>query len=341
LPAFEMSLAELREYRGSSPLPADFNAYWDRALAELDALPAADTYQLEPADFTAPGLNCQHLWFTGVGGARLHCKLVRPATDTGDNAVANDVAAAGETGAETRGMPGVALFHGYTHHSGDWFDLLPHAYAGKVVLSLDVRGQGGLSTDPANAAGPTLFGHIVRGVADPDPDKLFYRSVYLDAVQATRILMSLPGVDSDRIGTSGNSQGGALALVTAALNPRIARCAPIHPFLADFRRMVELDFDQGAYEGFRLFFRKYDPLHEHEDEFFERLGYIDVQNFATQVKAEVLWQTGLMDTLCAPSTQFAVYNKLQCPKQMLLSRDYGHEKILYASDRIFSFFNDL
>ncbi len=323
MPAFEMSMAELKEYRGKSPLPADFTEYWDRALAELDALPGALEYRLEPADFEAPGLSCSYLWFDGVGNAVIRCKLVQP------EAVAAD------------GRAGVALFHGYTHHSGDWFDLLPHAYAGRAVMSLDVRGQGGLSTDPTNAIGPTLFGHIVRGVADPDPDKLFYRSVYLDAVQMTRILMSLEGVDPDRIGTSGNSQGGALALVTAALNPRIARCAPIHPFLSDFRRMVELDLDQGAYEGFRLYFRKYDPLHEREAEFYERLGYIDVQNFAVHVKAEVLWQTGLMDTLCAPSTQFAIYNKLLCPKHMLLSPDYGHEKIVYAADRIFSFFNKL
>lgn len=326
MPVFEMSLEQLKTYRGSSPLPADFDAYWARALAELDALPGGGTgYSLEPAEFAAPGLACSHLWFTGVGGARIHGKFVRPDR-------------AGQPDGSSAGIPGVVFYHGYTHHSGDWFDLLPYAYAGMAVLSIDVRGQGGLSQDPVNADGPTLYGHILRGVEDADPDRLFYRSVYLDATQATRILMAMDGVDPDRIGTSGNSQGGALALVAAALNPRVARCAPIHPFLSDFRRMVAMDLDKGPYEGFYLYFRKRDPLHEREDAFFGRLGYIDLANFTSRVRASVLWQTGLMDTICAPSTQFAAYNRLECPKQMLLNREYGHEKIAYAFDRIFTHF---
>mgnify|MGYP000161648250 FL=1 len=30
---------ELRTYLGSSPLPEDFDSYWDESLAELAALP--------------------------------------------------------------------------------------------------------------------------------------------------------------------------------------------------------------------------------------------------------------------------------------------------------------
>jgi len=48
-----------------------------------------------------------------------------------------------------------------------------------------------------------------------------------------------------------------------------------------------------------------------------------------------------MDTLCPPSTQFAIYNKLTCSKEMKISPEYGHELISFASDRIFQFFNDL
>lgn len=320
MPTFEMSLEALHRYHGISPLPHDFDFYWERALADLDGTGLEHTR--EPADFEAPGLAFEHLWFQGVGNARIHCKLVRPLTTAGP-------------------MPGIVAYHGYTHHSGEWFNLLPFAYTGRVVLSMDVRGQGGLSHDTSTADGPSLFGHIVRGAADPDPDQLFYRNVYLDAVKATRILMAMGIVDADRIGVFGNSQGGALSLVAAALNPRIKMAAPIHPFLSDFKRIVEMDLNKGPYEGFSLYFRKYDPLHEHEDAFYNRLGYIDIQNFASRVKASVLWQTGLMDTVCPPSTQFAAYNKLTCPKTMLISPDYAHEPIVYASDRIFRFFADL
>lgn len=320
MPTFEMSMDELRRYRGCSPLPDDFDAYWARGLADLEA--TGLEYTLEPADFKAPGIVCGHLWFTGIGQARIHCKFLRPAQ-------------------VNEPLPGVVSYHGYTHHSGEWVNLLPFAYAGQVVLAMDVRGQGGLSQDTSTADGPSLYGQIVRGAADPDPDRLFFRNVYLDAVKATRILMAMDFVDPDRIGVFGNSQGGTLSLVAAALNPRIKLAAPIHPFLSDFRRIVEMDLNKGPYECLYLYFKKYDPLHEREDAFFNRLGYIDVQNFAGRIQARVLWQTGLMDTTCPPSTQFAIYNKLNCPKEMKISPDYAHEPIIDAFDRIFTFFNDL
>ena len=37
MPAFDLPLSELKIYRGSSPRPPDFEAYWDAALSELDA----------------------------------------------------------------------------------------------------------------------------------------------------------------------------------------------------------------------------------------------------------------------------------------------------------------
>ena len=60
---------ELFAYRGSSPRPADFDEYWDRALAETEALDR--NVALVPADFSCPGSECFDLWFTGAGGARI------------------------------------------------------------------------------------------------------------------------------------------------------------------------------------------------------------------------------------------------------------------------------
>ena len=40
MPMFEMPLDDLRSYQGRNPKPADFDAYWRRALDELAATPA-------------------------------------------------------------------------------------------------------------------------------------------------------------------------------------------------------------------------------------------------------------------------------------------------------------
>lgn len=320
MPVFELPMEQLRRYKGSSPCPKDFDAYWAKAL---DAVAATGLeYSLFPAGFTAPGLACYDLWFTGVRGAKIHCKFAAPAHPSGR-------------------IPGVARFHGYMHHGGEWFELIPYAYAGMAVIAMECRGQGGLSEDVYHGRGPTLFGHIMRGVRDDDPQMLYYRDVYLDAVKTLRILMSMDYVDPSRIGVTGKSQGGGICLVAAALVPEVKLCAPIYPFLSDFKRMVDMDLNKGAYDGFYWYFKKCDPTHKTEREVFERLGYIDIQNHAPHVHAKVLWQTGLMDDQCPPSTQFAAYNKIPAPKRMITYPEHTHELIYFANDEIFTFFRDL
>ncbi|MNZ33343.1 Cephalosporin-C deacetylase [compost metagenome] len=81
------------------------------------------------------------------------------------------------------------------------------------------------------------------------------------------------------------------------------------------------------------YFRFFDPHHKREEEIFNRLGYIDVQNLADRITAKVVFVTGLSDTICPPSTQFAVYNKITSEKDLLVYHEYGHEYLPYLSDR--------
>ena len=47
--------------------------------------------------------------------------------------------------------------------------------------------------------------------------------------------------------------------------------------------------------------------------------------------------TGLMDTICPPSTQFAAYNKMTCEKNVIFYPDFGHEGMPDLEDIIFKF----
>jgi len=42
-----------------------------------------------------------------------------------------------------------------------------------------------------------------------------------------------------------------------------------------------------------------------------------------RVKAKVLMGTGLMDSICPPSTQFAAYNKINSEKMLKIYPDFG------------------
>ena len=314
MPAFDKPLDQLKQYLGTNDRPDDFQAYWAEALAELDCVDPKPEL-IRNTDISPLGVECFDLWFTGAGGARIYSKYLRPKGK--------------------RNCPVAFAFHGYSANSGDWADKLVYPCNGLCLAAMDCRGQGGLSEDVGGVKGTTLRGHIIRGLEDPDPAKLLFRQVFLDTVQLVRVVSSFEEVDSNRMATFGRSQGGGLALVCAALEPRIKRVVSKFPFLCDYQRVWEMDLAQNAYEELRLFFRRHDPTHERKEHFFRKLGYVDVQHHAPQIQAEVLMLTGLMDKVCPPSTQFAAYNKIRSPKEMILYPDYEHEVLPGESDRIF------
>lgn len=316
MPILDMPLAELKTYQGRSPCPDDIDRFWDDALAEMNAVDPQ--VELIPADFSAPNAKCFDLYFTGVGRARIHAKYVRPAAP----AIAPH--------------PAVLEFHGYTAGSGDWAGKLSWASAGYSIAALDCRGQGGSSEDSGHVKGPTHNGHIIRGLSE-SPDKLLFRQIFLDTAQLARIVMSFDEVDETKVGATGGSQGGALTLACAALEPSINRAAPAFPFLCDYRRVWEMDMDQHAYSELREYFRHFDPTHAKEDEIFHKLGYIDIQNLAKRIRAQVLLGCGLIDNICPPSTQFAAYNKITSKKDVIIYPDFGHEGLPGFTDRVFEF----
>ena len=312
---FDMPVEELKLYQGTNPCPDDFDEFWEHGLEEMRSV--ASNVELRASSFQTPFAECFDMYFTGVGNARIHAKLLRPKNRETPH-------------------PAILMFHGYSGNSGDWFDKLGYVAMGYTVAALDCRGQGGLSEDPGGVVGNTLRGHIIRGLDGP-VEKLLFRQIFLDTAQLARIVMDMPDVDDQRIGATGGSQGGGLTLACAALEPRIRLAAPVFPFLSDYKRVWEIDLALDAYEELQLYFRRFDPLHEREHEVFTTLGYIDVQHFCKRIQAEVLMGVGLMDMVCPPSTQFAAYNKIQSKKSLVIYPDFGHEDLPGHSDKIFEY----
>jgi len=203
MPTVDMRLEELREYTGRNPRPDDFDSYWDAGIAEMKSLDPR--VELVPEERKGKNAQYFHLYFTGVGGARVHAKYLRPK-------VCNSP------------RPAVVVFHGYSGKSYDWFRHQSWVTEGFCVAALDCRGQAGLSEDVGVVRGNTHNGHIIRGL-DDSPEKLLFRSIYLDCAQLAGIVMNLPEVDAARVGATGGSGGGGLTLACAALEPRIKMAA--------------------------------------------------------------------------------------------------------------------
>ncbi len=317
MPLVDMPLDELLKVQGRNPKPNDFDSFWDQSLAEQ--ADCAQELVITKKDFSADFAECFELRFKGTRGGTVFAKYIRPKGK--------------------KNCPALLRFHGYSASSGDWANQLSWAARGFAVASMDCRGQGGSSEDTGSYQGMTLRGHIVRGLDGP-PEQMYFRNVFLDTAQLARVVADFDEVDASRMGATGGSQGGGLTLACASLAP-IKMCAPVFPFLCDYRRVWEMDLAKDAYDELRYFFRSFDPRHEREDELFTKLGYIDNQHLASRIKGEVLLLGGLMDTITPPSTYFAAYNKITSRKRHVMYPDFGHEGLPGSDDIIWEFFQGL
>lgn len=315
MPMLDEWMEKLTAYQGSNPKPADFDAFWDDSIREMKAVDPDIT--ITPAQFQSPVVDCYDLYFTGVHGARVYAKLLKPKFSSGK-------------------CPAALNFHGYHRKSGDWVDYLAYAASGFVVAALDCRGQAGNSQDIGGNMGNTCIGHLTRGWKD-SPDKMLFRDIFLDTAQLAGIVMDMDEVDQTRVCAYGGSQGGGLAIACAALEPRVHKLAAFNPFLCDYKRAWELDMTVYAYAEIKAYFRENDPQHLHEDAFFTKMGYIDIQHLAPRIQAQTLMVSGLRDVVCPPESHFAVYNKLTCKKKMIPYPDFGHEELPGCYDMVYQF----
>ena len=318
MPVTASQLAELKKTHGATVPPHDFDEFWAERMAEADAIPLR--YDISPADEVPQYDYCQFfdVWFYGMGGARLYAKYVLPVTDAS--------------------VPLVLQFHGYPGATRSWFEQASFAGLGYAVLALDNPGQGGKSEDIGGYKGTTVSGHLIAGL-DGDIKDSYYVRLYQNVRILCRIVRQLPCIDCARVFVNGASQGGGMGIACCALNSDfIARASILYPFLSDFRRVFELGQDELAYEGLCYYSRWFDPDGTRQDEIFGKLAYIDTLSFAHLVRSEVLFGSGLSDTVCPLPTQYAVYNALNCPKTHVTFPSFGHEEIQAYDDLINDFY---
>ena len=151
------------------------------------------------------------------------------------------------------------------------------------------------------------------------------------------MIASLEEIDAARLATNGASQGRALSIACASLEPLITRCVSVYAFLSDYQRVWELDLAKDAYAELRTYLRSFDPLSKKRAKIFETLGYIDVHHLAPRIQGEVVMALTLQDTICPPSTQYAVYNNIRSKKTPFVYQDFSHEGIPGFADETFGF----
>ena len=319
MPTLDMPLKDLEKYTGSTPKPKDFWEFWDRKVKEAYEWPLE--YEVTQSEIpSSKETDFKEIRFKGINGGMVYAKYIQPVKDTK--------------------TPVILQFHGYPGASRGWFEQAAFAGQGMAVLAMDCPGQGGYSEDFGVRKGTGASDHIIMGL-DGEPDDMYYVQTFQDTCLMVRIARELEAIDNDRIYVNGGSQGAGLGLVCTALNHQyIRRCAALYPFLSDYRRAWDMDRDLIVYDGLKYYIRWFDPTGERLDEIFTKLGYIDTQNFVERINCPVMCGTGLMDNVCPPSSQFAVFSKIKAPKVHKVFPEYGHEEIGVFDDSLISFFGE-
>jgi cephalosporin-C deacetylase len=299
----DLPLAELRNYRPDDTEPADFGQFWADQLGE--ARQQKDLPSFTPASSPIRHADVYDVTFGGHGGSPIKGWLLDPHA-AGDGAAI------------------VVEFIGYGGGRGNPLDWLRWSSAGHPHLVMDTRGQGsgwlgGHTADPGDAGAPSSPGFMTRGIDSPACH--YYTRLFIDAVRAVDTARAWPGAAGRPVVTAGHSQGGGLAIAAAHLAGDVAATLPEVPFLADFRRAVDVT-DANPYHELADYCR----VHKDKvDQVFATLAYIDVVNHARRATAPALFAVGLTDLVTPPSTVFGAFNQYAGAKDIAVYPFCGHE----------------
>jgi cephalosporin-C deacetylase-like acetyl esterase len=149
-------------------------------------------------------------------------------------------------------------------------------------------------------------------------DRYYYKRVYLGCVRANDFIFSLPQFDGN-LAVTGGSQGGALSIVTAALDSRVKFLAAYYPALSDVTGYLH-----GRAGGWPHLFDKNNVNVHNTPAKIETIQYYDVVNFARVLTVPVYYSWGFNDETCPPTSMYAVYNVTKAPKELYLVLETGH-----------------
>ena len=274
----------------TTTVPEDFDAFWTKVLADNDKLEMLPQLELVPEKCT-PKVNVYSASFQNHRkGCRMYGTMCVPADlKPGDK------------------LPAILIVPGAGCRARTGF----YAEAEKGFVTLEV----GIHHIPT-VMDDEIYAQLKAGMMAEyqfynmdDKDKYVYKSIYAGCARAVDFLAGLDFVDPDRIGVTGGSQGGALSITTAALNPKVKCLAAFYPALADLTGYL---YGRGG--GWPHAFRNgYMATKER----IETSRYYDVANFARKITVPVFYSYGFNDMTCCPTSTTAAYNVIPSSEKTL------------------------
>ncbi len=287
-------------------LPKDFSAFWDKAKAEVSGVPLDPVMTLLPERSTEKTNVYELSIQNDAAGSRVYGILCVPKAQGKYPALLQ--------------VPGA----GVRPYQGQI------ALAEKGIITLEIGIHGIPVTLPA-----TVYTNLAQGalreynaVNMDDRNKYYYKRVYLGCIRAVDYLTSLPQYDGTNLAVSGGSQGGALSIITTALDKRVKYFVALYPALCDITGYLH----KRAGGWPHLFMQQNGSAAEKAR--IETSAYYDVVNFARLIKVPGFYSWGYNDETCPPTSFYSAYNVISAPKELMLVQETGHWTFPEQSTRV-------
>ena len=293
------------QIRSFTPMPKDFMQFWQKALGEARKVPLEPQYTDIP-DATDDKFETKLVRLHVGKDKWIRGYLTKPRNGNGKT--------------DNRKHPVVLCPPGAGSQK-----IYPSNYfpgEGCIYLKIEIHDNDLLLPDDEYDAmrHAKCDDYIRRGMASRDT--YYYKDVYVGCARAVDFLCSLPEWDGQNVIVTGGSQGGALTIVTAALNDKVTLCAPFYPALCDLTA-----FQHRRAAGWPKFFSgffKDGQVDIPADQALQTLQYFDVVNFARTLNVPTFMSWGYSDDTCSPTSIWAAWNEIQAPKEKDITPSSAH-----------------
>ncbi len=269
--------------------PEDFDAFWTKQKAKLDAVPVkAEMKKVKT------GKNAD------VYAVSVDCAGPRPVTGYLTIPI----------NAKEKSLPAVVNYQGY----------------GTRVQQAPGDGPGNSISFTINAHGYDLgqddayYKKFFEGIRsngksyafdkkqNSDPETAYFNGMALRVMRSLQFVKTLPQWDGKNLRANGGSQGGLQTVWAAALDPDVNNATPSKPWCCDLGGITMGRLTA----GWRL-------------EYTRALDYFDPINHAKRIKCPVfIVQAGLGDYVCPPSGVAILYNNIKSPKKIVYVQGSTH-----------------
>lgn len=279
-------------------VPDDFEEFWKKARAEAANVPLSSQLVLLTHRST-DSVNVYHVSFqNNQPGSRIYGILCVPKKS-------------GKYPALIR-FPGAGV-RGYSGNS---------SLASKGMITLEI-GIHGIPVDLENE----VYNSLLRGALFNYPffnlesrDQYYFKRVIQGCLKSVDFIHSLPQFDGSSLAVMGSSQGGALSIITTALDSRVKYLVALCPALSDLTGYLH-----SRAGGWPHMFNKTNIINHGTAEKIKTSAYYDVVNFARLIKVPGFYSWGLNDQTTPPTSMYSAYNLISAPKELFIIPEGGHK----------------